>query len=121
MSLHNPGLTKAFLAATAIPRYRVVKLDAAENSVSLATDVADPLLGVSADPAEVSAGAKVDVYFGGIVEVEAGGVIAKGTRVTVDTEGRVITPGAGTDEIIGRVLEATTAAGDITSIEIIKN
>lgn len=121
MSLNNPGLTKTFIAATAIPQYRVVKLSAGDNEVALATDVADPLLGVSAEPAAVAQGDRVDVTFSGICLVEASATIAKGAWLTVDAQGRVVASAAGTDERIGRALEAALATGDVISIEILKN
>ncbi len=121
MSLRNEGLIKTFIAATAIPRYRVVKLDAADDSVALATDVADPLLGVSAEPADVQAGERIDVTFSGIVEVEASAAIAKGAWLTVDTAGRVKAVAMDSDERIGRALTAAVATGDVISIEILKH
>ena len=119
MSLNNPGLIKTFIAATAIPQYSVVKLAAGDNEVGLATAVTDPLLGVSAEPAEVKAGQRVDVIFSGITAVRAAESITKGAWLTVHTDGRV-KPAGSTDERIGRALQAA-AAGDVLSIEIIKN
>lgn len=119
MSLNNPGLTKTFIAATAIAQYRVVKLAAGTNEVALATAVTDPLIGVSAEPADVAAGARIDVTFAGIVEVKAGASINKGAWLTVHTDGSV-KPASSTDERIGRALDAAVA-GDLVSIEIIKN
>lgn len=121
MSLNNPGLTKTFTAATAIAKYRVVKLDAADDSVALATAVSDPLIGVSAAPADIASGARIDVTFSGIVLAEAGAAIDKNADLTVDASGRVVASAAGTDSIIGRALEAATAAGDVISIEINKS
>ncbi|MRJ40820.1 MULTISPECIES: capsid cement protein [Idiomarina] len=118
--MKNPGLIKTFIAATVIPPHRVVALAAGDNEVALATDVAGPLLGTSAEPREVAAGGRIDVTFNGIEEVEAGAAIAKGAKLTVDTQGRVVTSAVGTDNIIGRALTAANAAGDIISIEIDK-
>lgn len=119
MSLNNPGLIKTFIAATAIPRYSVVKLAAGDNEVGLATAVTDPLIGISAEPADVAAGKRVDVTFTGIAEVRASASINKGAWLTVHTDGRV-KPAASTDERIGRALQAALA-NDVLSIEIIKN
>ena len=119
MSLNNPGLTKTFIAADAIGRYRVVAIAAGDNEVKQAASVSDPLLGVSAEPGDVAAGARVDVYFNGIVEVEAGAVIAKGAELTVNADGKVVTA-TSTNERIGRALAAANADGDVISIEINK-
>ncbi|AFT79043.1 hypothetical protein AMBLS11_12350 [Alteromonas macleodii str. 'Black Sea 11'] len=118
--MNNPGLIKTFIATTAIPRFRVVATDAGDKEVKLATDVADPILGVSAEPADVPAGSRIDVTFNGIVEVEAGGAINKMAWLTVDAQGRVVASAAGTDERIGRALTGANAAGDIIDIEILK-
>lgn len=118
--MKNPGLIKQFIAATVIPPHRVVALAAGDNEVALATDVADPLLGTSAEPKAISAGGRIDVTFNGIEEVEAGAAISKGARLTVDSQGRVVTSAEGTDRIIGRALIAANAAGDIISVEIDK-
>lgn len=119
MSLNNPGLIKTFIAATAIARYSIVKLAAGDNEVALATAVSDPLIGVSAEPADITAGQRIDVTFTGIAEVRAAASITKGAWLTVHTDGRV-KPATTTDERIGRALQAA-AAGDVLSIEIIKN
>lgn len=118
--MKNSGLIKQFIAATAIPKNRVVKLAAGDNEVALATDVADPLIGVSEEPQNIAAGARIDVTFSGIVEVEAGAALAKNAAVTVDAEGRAVASAAGTDSTIGRALTAANTAGDIISIEIQK-
>lgn len=119
MSLNNPGLTKTFIAENAIPRYRVVAIAAGENQVKLASAATDPLLGVSAEPADTPAGARIDVYFNGIVEVQAGAAIAKGAELTVNAQGKVITA-TSANERIGRALAAANADGDVISIEINK-
>lgn len=119
MSLNQPGLTKTFIAATLIPRWTVVALAAGDNQVELATDPTGPLLGVSAEPADTPAGKRIDVVFNGIVEVRAGGVVAKGAELMVDAQGRVVTA-TSTNERIGRALSAANGADDLISIEINK-
>lgn len=119
--MNQPGLTKTFIAATAVARYSVVALDAADDSVKLATDVGDSLIGISAEPADVSAGERIDVHFCGIVKVKAGAAVAKGAWLTVDASGRVVTSAAETDERIGKALSAAAAADDVISVEILKS
>ncbi|MGL4938431.1 capsid cement protein [Shewanella sp.] len=117
--MNNQGLVKTFIAATAIPKFTVVKLNAAANSVALAVDPTDPLIGVSAEPADIAAGARVDVVFSGITAVKAGGTITKGAWLTVNASGAVVAA-TSTNERIGRALEAAVT-GDVISIEIAKN
>ena len=117
MTMRNTGLTKAFIAATAIPRYSVVKLDAADDAVAVATAKTDRLVGVLADAAEVPAGKRADVILEGIAEVRAGATVNKGADVTVDTQGRVVAASS-TDEVVGWATEAANAAGDIISIKL---
>ncbi|WP_237738553.1 DUF2190 family protein [Idiomarina xiamenensis] len=114
-------MIKNFIAATAIPPHRVVALAAGENEVELATDVTDPFIGTSAEPATVATGGRIDVTFNGIEEVEAGGAVSKGARLTVDAQGRVVTSSEATNSVIGRALTAANAAGDIISVEIDKD
>lgn len=120
MTMRNDGLIKTFIAATAIARYSVVKLDSADKSVALATAKTDPLIGVLSNPRDMAQGSRVDVIFSGIAEVRAGGTVTKGQWVTVDTSGRVVAAST-TEERIGRALEAANSADDIIAIEINKN
>lgn len=115
-----PGLIATCVAATAIPRHTIVALNTADDSVQLATGVSDPLLGVSAEPADIAKGERIDVILNGIAEVRAGGAISKGAWLTVDASGRAIAASAATNERIGRALNAANTANDIISIEIIK-
>lgn len=117
MTMRNTGLTKAFIAAALIPRFSVVKLDSAEDSVAVATAKTDRFVGVVADPADVPAGKRVDVILEGIAEVRAGATLTKGVDVSVDTQGRVVAAGAG-DEVVGWATEAANAADDVISIKL---
>lgn len=118
--MNQPGTIKTFIAATAIARFSVIALAAAESSVKLATDKSEYLIGVSAEPVDIEAGERVDVISTGIVEVRAGALIAKGAWLTVDAEGSVITASDAAEERIGRALEAANAADDVIPMEIIK-
>lgn len=117
MTMRNTGLVKTFIAATAIARYSVVKLDSAKDSVALATSAGDRFVGVSAEPADVAAGDRVDIILDGIVEVRAGATVTKGIDVTANAAGRVIAAQAG-DEVVGWTTEAANADGDIISIRL---
>lgn len=117
--MSNPFLIKTFIAATAIPTNRVVKLAAGDHQVALATDIADPLIGLSNEPKAVAAGGRIDVTFNGIANAEAGAAVNKGAWLSVDAQGRVITAVASAERI-GKAIDAAVAAGDIIEIEILK-
>jgi len=119
--MRNQQLTKTFTASGAIPKRRIVKLDAADNAVALSSDVADRLMGVSDDAADIEAGRAVDVIFQGIVEVEASAAIGKGARITTDADGKAKATTTATDNVVGFALTAASAAGDVISIEINKH
>ncbi|GLX85061.1 hypothetical protein tloyanaT_13130 [Thalassotalea loyana] len=119
--MRNQALTKTFIASGAIAKRRIVKLIAAENSVSLASAVGDRLIGVSDDAADIEDGRAVDVIFQGIVEVEAGAAINKGAAVTTNAQGKAVATSAGTDNVIGFALDASSVDGDVISIEINKH
>lgn len=113
----NRDLTKAYKAGGAIPAYSLVKVGAADGEVLAATAVSDLIIGVTTSIAAAS-GDIVDVVHEGVVDVKAGGVIARGTFVTTDgsSQGVAAAPAAGTNNsVIGRAL-MTAASGDIIPV-----
>ena len=110
---------KTYTASSNVPRYRVVQRVAGTHAVSLATAADQFLHGVSAEPADVTSGQRIDVQTSGFVEVEAGAAIALGAYLTADAQGRVVTA-TSADEIIGRANDTASQAGDVIEIEITK-
>lgn len=116
--MRNPGLSKAYTAEAAIAAYRIVKFGAADGGVLQGAASADKLIGVTDRIAAAVAGDRVDVYRGGIVEVEYGGAVAAGDPLTSDASGRAITaaPGAGVNAYVIGQAEVAGVLGDIGSV-----
>lgn len=102
------NLILPFTAGAAIVGCRIVKVGAADGTAIQAAAATDALLGVS-DPMGAAAGKTCDVHLNGTPDVEYGGPVTRGARLTSDAQGRAIVaaPAAGaTVEIIGRALVA---------------
>ena len=109
---------KSFIAGSTISKYRAVVLasDGEVDHVGTANTIAPT--GISMGDA--AAGAPVDVAcdFGAIVKIEAGAAVTKGQEVSSDNVGRAIDRTSTTNNVvIGRALEAATAAGQIIPIQ----
>ena len=112
--MSNPGLTKTYAAEAAIAPYRFVKWGTGERAVIQSAAATDAHVGISDSLGRTTAG-RVDVYRGGLVEVEYGGNVAAGDPLTADANGMAVAaapaPGA-TVRIIGHA-EVAGVAGDI--------
>ena len=112
--MSRPGITFTYSADVALPPRRLVRHGVADNRVTLATDGAAPILGVT-EQIPVALNGSVDVIHGEVAMVEAGGPVARSSPVTADGIGRAIVaaPAAGVNMWSGGIaLEAATAAGD---------
>lgn len=112
-------LIKPFTATTAVAGRRIVKYGAADGAVVQATASTEAFAGVC-DPVGAAAGSVADVHQLGEAEVEYGGNVTRGDRLTSDANGKAITaaPAAGaTCEIIGRA-QVSGVAGDFGRVLI---
>ena len=112
------GLIKNFTATTAIPQRRICALTAVEGEAKLATSGADALIGPSGIRG-AAADERVDLYLTEVQEIEAGGPVAVGDRLTCDDQGRVIVaaPGAGvTVNTIGVALSVGILGSTIATL-----
>jgi hypothetical protein len=116
---NNTGLIKSFTPTAAIVPFSAVKFGADDNTITLATATADLVIGftneieVVAD--DITKGNLVDVVIDGIAEGRAGAVIVRGSRLTIDATGRVITaaPAAGVNvQIIGIALKSAASVDE---------
>lgn len=115
----NPVLVKSYVAEAAVLPYRVVKFGTADGVVIQSAAAADAHVGVADNLGQATAGSRVDVVQGGIVEAEAGAAITRGALLSVDSSGRVITAAASAGAnvaVIGRALVSAGAAGEIINI-----
>jgi hypothetical protein len=111
-----PTLIRNFTAgAGGVAQYRIVKLGAGDGEVVAATAVGDTLLGVSVQPGAAAQGQRVDVVLAGVVEVSAGGAIARGDYLTTDASGRAVAaaPSAGVNNGIVGIALASAVSGDV--------
>ena len=114
--MRNDGLTKSFYAEGVLEGRKLVTFGTGKLAVKQATAADNALIGVTTQIGSETNG-RVDVIFCGIVEVEAGGTIAKGAVLTSDASANAITATQAADRIIGIALE-DSVAGDYTSILI---
>jgi hypothetical protein len=116
MGSNNPGLAKNYATGAAVAGRRVVKFSA-DLTVVQAAAATDLSIGVS-DRLGAASGERCDVYREGIVEVDAGGTVTRGKKVTSDADGKVVdaAPGAGANVQIIGVAEISGVSGDIVAI-----
>ena len=122
---NNTGLIKSFSPTAAITPFSVVKFGTDDSTVALATAATDLVIGftneieITAD--DVTKGNLVDVVLGGIAEARAGAAITCGSRLTVDSMGRVIisAPATGANvQIIGTAMKSASSADEIIPVLI---
>ena len=113
-----PGLTTNHTADGAIAAYRIVKFGAADGNVAQAAASTDLAIGVTDRLAAAVAGDRIDVIRSGIAEVEYGGNVTRGQKLTADADGKAIAaaPAAGVNAQIIGTAEVSGVAGDIGSL-----
>lgn len=126
----NPGLTLTRIAVGAILSRRFVRYSKTGDAVSddqhvvQASASSDLIMGVSAPNIDVADGGRVDVQLDGLVEVTAGGAIARGSYVTSDANGKAVIcgPAAGVKAQSGGTAHTeATADGDIILVKITRS
>lgn len=118
--MRNEGLQKTLIAGAAIAKNRIVKFDAAANTVIQAAAVGDKSIGVSDNLGADAAADTLDVIIDGIALVTYGGTVAAGDLLTSDSTGRAVVaaPAAGVNNrVIGVAMDAGVV-GDIGSVRI---
>jgi len=119
--MRNEGLIKNFTAQGAIPAYRIAKFGSADGTVVAAAAVSDLLMGVCARVPADASGDRVDIVLSGIAEVEYGGNVTRGAKLTADASGKAVAaaPAAGTNNYIIGTAMVSGVSGDIGSVLII--
>jgi hypothetical protein len=115
--MNNPVLTKSFLAGGTIAKYRFVKFGSDDDTVVQAAAATDLVLGATTDIAAAS-GERTDVVLDGITEIEAGGSVTRGAKVTSDADGKAVAaaPAQGVNNQIGGIALRSAASGDIIPV-----
>lgn len=115
MAGHSPLQAKAFTAEAAIPKRRIVKFGAADTGVILAAAAADTSIGITSEIA-AAIGEVTDVFLLGIADVEYGGPVTRGAKLTSDAAGRAVAAGAGA-HVVGFAM-VSGVIGDIGAVFI---
>lgn len=105
------GLTKAFLAETAVTRRRIVKFGSSDAGIVLAGAATDLCVGVATE-IDAAIGQTCDVVMSDIADVEFGGTVTRGSKLTADAQGRAVAaaPAAGSNvHVIGIALVSAVA------------
>jgi hypothetical protein len=113
MSQNVPGHVETFVTGADLSahRYKFLKVSA-DNTVSLATAMADPVLGIQWDTPFAAAGAQVAVMLSGTPMVMAGAAFSAGAKLTPNGSGLAIVATAG-QAYFCIAIQAATASGDI--------
>lgn len=117
---HESALTKAADAAIA-ERFLLAKIGSAADRVAVC-GAADTPIGVIGDEAAAAGDLVAVSPLGssrGTLRMVAGAAIVQGTLLEPAASGRVQTlgGGAGTHHVVGRALDAATAAGDVIEVD----
>lgn len=117
---HDGNITKEVDAAIT-ERFLLAKMGSAANRVAVCGS-ADTPIGVITDEAAAVADIVNVALFGSArstLRMVAGAVIAQGALLEPASNGRVVTlgAGAGTHHVVGRALEAASAAGDVIEVD----
>lgn len=107
-----PGMTA--VSSLASYQYYLVQLASTAGQVKLSTSATSKTVGVLLN--DPGAGEAAEVAFVGIVKAAAETSVAIGDALTASSTGRVKTTTTDGNWVIGRALEASSAAGDIIRI-----
>lgn len=113
----NPTLIKNLVAAATVEAYRIVKFGGTDLNVEHATADSDLSIGVTVELG-ADANERVDVVLAGLPEVEFGGNVTRGQKVTAGADGKAVAaaPAGGANaQIIGTAFESAVD-GDIARI-----
>jgi len=112
----KPGKYHSYLCEGVIPPYRLANFGVADNSSKQAVDAASPLIGVTQIVGGED-GLQVDICRDGLPEVQYGGVVTKGDRLTSDADGKAIATVTAGDWVIG-IAEVSGVEDDIGMVFI---
>jgi hypothetical protein len=116
----NPLLVKNYVAGAAVAARRIVKFSA-DRTVIQATGNTDDAIGVSSEVAAESGG-RCDVIRSGLAEIELGGTVTRGQRVTSDANGKGVALALASVNISGvshcqiGIAEVSGVNGDIIDV-----
>lgn len=111
---------KNFLAGGAISPYRFVKPGADDAHVVQAAAATDAIIGATGTLGADAAEDRVDVIFTGLAEIELGGTVTRGDKLTADASGQGVATSAasGANQRYGAIALASGVSGDIITVFI---
>lgn len=115
----NNGLTKSYVAESAIVPFSLIKYGAADYGAAQGAAATDKLYGVSTEVAS-AIGERFDVILEGIADLKINGVVARGDFITSDATGLGITaaPAVGVNNRIIGIAQVSGVAGDIIPVQL---
>ncbi len=113
----TPILTKSYIAEAAVAKRRIVKLGTADGKVLQGAAATDAVFGVSTE-IDAAINERCDVHLAGMVEVEAGGTIARGDPITADANGKAVkaAPATGVNNRIVGWADVAAVSGDVFDV-----
>lgn len=112
MAGHSPLQAKAFKAEAAITKRRIVKFGSTDALIVPGAAAADASIGITSE-IDAAIGENCDVFLLGIADVEYGGAVTRGAKLTSDATGRAIAAAAG-NHVVG-IAMVSGVIGDIGS------
>lgn len=115
-------LTKAYDAGAAVKSNRFVKFGADDDKVVQAAASTDSIIGavnkVAPPGSNAATGDRLDVEHYGIVDIQLGGNVTRGGKLTSDSDGCGVAaaPSAGVNAQVGGIALASGVSGDIIPV-----
>ncbi len=111
----DASIIKNYVASGAIGQYLVGKFASADGTVAQSSAATDLSIGVCCQPGGAADGERVDMVRSGMAEVQYGGTIARGKKLTANSAGKVVeaAPSAGANVQIIGIAEVSGVANDI--------
>lgn len=110
---------KAFTLESTLSPYRACKTGTVTGAVTAITATSDNVKGFAIESGLTGENHAIAID-GGIILAEAGAAISADAKLVIDSVGRVVTaaPTTGNNaDVVGKALEAATAAGDIIPMQ----
>lgn len=116
----NEGLVKTYLAGAAVVKHRIVKHGSGDRAAIQSAAAADLHIGVSDSLGASASGEPLDVIRSGIANVEYGGNVTRGAKLTSDADGKAVAaaPSAGANAQVIGIAEVSGVSGDIGKVFI---
>lgn len=115
----NPGLIKNYIAQGVVAPYRAVAHGTIDGHVVQAASAVALIVGVTGQLG-AAIGERLDVQLSGQVEIELGGVVARGQPIVADANGMAVeaAPVSGSNVRLIGFASVSGVSGDIIDVDI---